>query len=172
MFIGVSGPKVIDRHDVAKMNKAPIIFAMANPTPEIDPAEAKAGCPDAIIATGRSDFPNQINNVMCFPFLFRGTLDTRSRDINHTMKMAASMALAELAREPVPAEVSRAYQGRHFEFGADYIVPTPFDPRLLVKISTAVAKAAIESGAAKHIITDWKEYEYRLKARVMHTTFQ
>lgn len=159
MFIGVSGANVIDRHDVAKMSKGPIIFALANPIPEISPAEAKAGCPDAIIATGRSDYPNQINNVMCFPFLFRGTLDTRSRDINHTMKMAAAMALAELAREPVPEEVSNAYQGRHFEFGADYIVPTPFDPRLLVKISTAVAKAAIESGAAKHIITDWKEYE-------------
>jgi len=109
VFIGVSGPNVIDRHDVAKMAKSPMIFAMANPTPEILPAEAKAGCPDAIVATGRSDYANQVNNVLCFPFLFRVALDTRCREINHQMKIAAAMALAELAREPVPKEVTRAY---------------------------------------------------------------
>jgi malate dehydrogenase (oxaloacetate-decarboxylating)(NADP+) len=103
---------------------------------------------------------------MCFPFLFRGTLDTRSLEINHQMKMAAAIALAKLAREEVPLEVSNAYNGREFKFGPDYIVPTPFDPRLLVTVSTAVAKAAIASGAAKHVITDWTQYENELKARV------
>ena len=150
VFIGVSGPNCVTRDDVAKMNKAPMIFAMANPVPEISPAEARLGQPDAMIATGRSDYPNQINNVMCFPFLFRGTLDTRSKNINHKMKMAAALALAELAREPVPKEVERAYpQGREFIFGRDYIVPTPFDPRLLCRVAPAVAKAAMESGEAR-----------------------
>ena len=108
-FIGVSGPNTLTRDDVKRMKKQPLIFAMANPVPEIDPAEARAACPGAIIGTGRSDYPNQINNVMCFPFLFRGTLDTRSVEINEAMKLAAANALAELAREEVPIEVSRAY---------------------------------------------------------------
>ena len=125
------------------MAPTPIIFAMANPEPEIKPDAAKAVREDAIIATGRSDYPNQINNVMCFPFLFRATLDTRAREINEAMKMAAANALAMLAREPVPDEVARAYQGKRFNFGADYIIPTPFDPRLIYKVSEAVAKAAI-----------------------------
>merc|ERR1712025_1089589 len=115
----------------------PVIFAMANPEPEIRPDEARAVRDDAIIATGRSDYPNQINNVMCFPFLFRGALDTRAESINEAMKMAAALALAELAREPVPAQVSEAYNGKQFSFGRDYIIPTPFDPRLLERISTA-----------------------------------
>jgi malate dehydrogenase (oxaloacetate-decarboxylating)(NADP+) len=122
---------------------------MANPTPEILPTEAHAIRPDSIVATGRSDFPNQINNVMCFPFLFRGTLDTRSPVINEEMKMAAALALAELARKPVPEIVSRAYGNKKFEFGLEYIIPTPFDPRLLFTVSSAVAKAAMSSGVAK-----------------------
>ena len=121
---------------------------MANPEPEIRPQDAKAVREDAIIATGRSDYPNQINNVMCFPFLFRGTLDTRAREINEQMKMAAALALADLARQPVPNEVARAYEGKRFSFGPDYIIPTPFDPRLIYVVSEAVAKAAISSGAA------------------------
>ena len=141
------------------MAQKPIIFAMANPEPEIRPDAAKAVRADAILATGRSDYPNQINNVMCFPFLFRATLDTRSREINEDMKMAAAKALADLAREIVPPEVSQAYEGKSFTFGADYIIPTPFDPRLIYKVSEAVAKAAIQSGAATQQITDWQEYE-------------
>lgn len=126
----------------------PVIFAMANPEPEIRPQDAKAVREDAIIATGRSDYPNQINNVMCFPFLFRGALDTRAREINEQMKMAAALALADLARQEVPDEVARAYEGKRFTFGPDYIIPTPFDPRLIYIVSEAVAKAAISSGAA------------------------
>jgi len=144
------------------MADKPIIFAMANPVPEIDPAEARKGCPDAIIATGRSDYPNQVNNVMCFPFLFRGTLDVESRAINYEMKMACSMALAELARLPVPPEVEEAYEGRHLEFGNDYIVPTPFDPRLMTTVPLAVAKAAMATGVAKREIHDWDAYKARL----------
>ena len=133
---------------------------MANPEPEIRPQDAKAVIEDAIIATGRSDYPNQINNVMCFPFLFRGTLDTRAREINEQMKMAAALALADLARQPVPNEVARAYEGKRFSFGPDYIIPTPFDPRLIYVVSEAVAKAAISSGAATQQIEDWVEYKF------------
>jgi len=132
-----------------EMAANPIIFAMANPEPEIRPEVAKRARPDAIIATGRSDYPNQVNNVMCFPFLFRGTLDTRATTINEEMKMATALALAELAREPVPAEVSRAYNGKKFEFGPEYIMPTPFDPRLIQRLPMAVAKAAMKSGVAQ-----------------------
>ena len=147
-FIGVSVANALKMEDVKLMAKKPMIFAMANPNPEIDPDEARKGCPDAIIATGRSDYPNQVNSVMCFPFLFRGTLDVQSRAINFEMKMAASMALAELAREPVPASVSEKYGGRKFEFGPNYIVPTPFDPRLIERVPIAVAKAAMATGVA------------------------
>ena len=134
---------------VKKMAKKPIIFAMANPEPEILPELVREVVPDAIIATGRSDYPNQINNVMCFPFLFRGTLDTRSKTINEEMKLACANALAELARLPVPPEVSRAYEGQKFQFGPDYIIPTPFDPRLIYTIPIAVAKAAMDTGIAQ-----------------------
>ena len=144
------------------MADSPIIFAMANPEPEIRPDEARDARPDAIIATGRSDFPNQINNVMCFPFLFRGTLDTRSPQINEEMKMAASVALAELARKEVPEEVSRAYNGKKFSFGPEYIIPTPFDPRLLKCVAMATAKAACSSGVARRPIEDWAAYEASL----------
>jgi len=170
-FIGVSAPNVLDRHDVAKMAAGPLIFAMANPVPEISPAEAREGCPTAIIATGRSDYPNQINNVMCFPFLFRGALDTRATDINLPMKLAAANALANLAREEVPFEVVAAYQGREMKFGNEYIMPTPFDPRLLSRISSAVAKAAMDSGVAKKQITDWVEYEHHLKMLTHKTSY-
>ena len=142
------------------MAQNPIIFAMANPDPEILPAVAKAVRPDAIIATGRSDYPNQIAQVMCFPFLFRGTLDTRAREINEQMKMAAALALAGLAHEPVPTEVKQAYDGKQFTFGPDYIIPTPFDPRLIFVVAEAVAKAAISSGSATLDISDWIEYKF------------
>ena len=144
---------------------------MANPEPEIHPGAAKAVRADAIIATGRSDYPNQVNNVMCFPFLFRGTLDTRAREINETMKMAAALALAELAQQEVPAEVSQAYEGKTFSFGPEYIIPTPFDPRLLYVVSEAVAKAAMSSGVAAIQITDWVQYKYDLKSKVAHTYY-
>lgn len=148
MFIGLSVAGAVTQDMVKKMAKKPIIFAMANPEPEILPELVKEVVPDAIIATGRSDYPNQINNVMCFPFLFRGTLDTRSSVINEPMKLACANALAELARLPVPPEVSRAYEGQKFQFGPDYIIPTPFDPRLIYTIPIAVAKAAMDTGVA------------------------
>jgi len=171
VFIGVSGPGALKAEWLPTMNGDPIIFAMANPNPEIHPHEAHAVRPRAIVATGRSDYPNQINNVMCFPFLFRGTLDTRAPQINEPMKMAAAVALAMLAREDVPDEVARAYNGRRMTFGKDYIIPTPFDPRLLYTISVAVAKAAMESGIAKIQITDWNEYRHQLQMRTMKTSY-
>ena len=153
------------------MAQKPIIFAMANPEPEITPDAAREVRPDAILATGRSDYPNQINNVMCFPFLFRGTLDTRSPEINEQMKMATALALAKLAHEPVPDVVARAYGGKRHTFGPDYIIPTPFDPRLIERIPAAVAQAAMDSGIAKVQITDWVEYNFNLKLKTMHTYF-
>ena len=164
-FIGVSAAGALKKEYLANMNKDPIIFAMANPTPEIDPELARSVWPGAIVATGRSDYPNQVNNVMCFPFLFRGTLDVRSRQINHQMKMACSLALAQLAREPVPESVSLAYGGKKFEFGRDYIVPTPFDPRLMERLPPAVAKAAMDTGVATKPITDWEAYKNELAHR-------
>ena len=148
VFVGVSSAGVLKPEFLMKMAASPIIFAMANPEPEIRPSDAKAVRDDCIIATGRSDYPNQINNVMCFPFLFRGTLDTRASEINEAMKMAAALALADLAQQPVPDEVARAYEGKRFSYGPDYIIPTPFDPRLIYVVSEAVAKAAIRSGVA------------------------
>jgi malate dehydrogenase (oxaloacetate-decarboxylating)(NADP+) len=139
---------------------------MANPDPEILPEEARKARSDAIIATGRSDYPNQINNVLCFPFIFRGALDVRAVQINERMKMAASEALARLAREPVPKEVLDAYNLDKLSFGRDYIIPTPFDPRLISVVSTAVAKAAIDSGVARKPILDWKVYEEDLQKKV------
>lgn len=162
VFIGVSVGNALKAEDIKAMAPKPIIFAMANPIPEIDPTEARKACPDAIIATGRSDYPNQVNNVMCFPFLFRGTLDVQSRAINFEMKMACSMALAELAREPVPASVSKAYGGKKMEFGPEYIVPTPFDPRLITRIPVAVAKAAMDTGVATKPIENWDKYREEL----------
>ena len=147
------------------MNHDPIIFAMANPDPEILPEEAREARSDAIIATGRSDYPNQVNNVLCFPFLFRGALDVRATDINFPMKMAAAAAIAKLAREPVPQEVLNAYNDQAMAFGREYIIPSPFDPRLIHIVSQAVARAAMDSGVAKKPITDWAKYEKELKSR-------
>ena len=171
VFVGVSVGGALKPEYLIKMAPNPIIFAMANPDPEIIPTEAKKIRPDAILATGRSDFPNQINNVMCFPFLFRGVLDTRSRIINQEMKLAAANALAMLAREPVPKEVERAYNGMTFSFGPDYIMPTPFDPRLIEVLPRAVAQAAMDSGVARVMITDWSEYNFKNKLRTAKTYF-
>jgi malate dehydrogenase (oxaloacetate-decarboxylating)(NADP+) len=166
VLIGVSAPGVFTETIMMNLNKDPIIFAMANPEPEIRPELAKQFRPDCIIATGRSDYPNQINNVMCFPFLFRATLDTRSTQINEEMKMAAALALAGIAKLPVPEEVKKAIPGRDFTFGRDYVIPTPFDPRLITTLPPAVAKAAMESGVAKFKIDDFEAYKLELTARV------
>ena len=159
VLVGVSSPGSFTEDIVMNLAENPIIFAMANPNPECVPPQAKEWRPDCIIATGRSDYPNQINNVMCFPFLFRAALDCRATEINEEMKMAASMAIAQLAKEPVPESVSMAMGGRTFEFGREYVVPTPFDPRLIERIACAVAKAAADSGVAKKPITDFEEYK-------------
>ena len=155
VFIGVSVKGALSPEMLKKMNRDPIIFAMANPDPEILPEEARAIRSDAIVATGRSDYPNQINNVLCFPYIFRGALDVRATQINEQMKMAAALALAKLARESVPPQVLQAYGLKSMAFGREYLIPTPFDPRLLYVVSIAVAKAAIESGVARKKITDW-----------------
>ncbi len=153
----------------AKMADQPIIFAMANPDPEITPDDAKAVRPDAIVATGRSDYPNQVNNVLGFPFIFRGALDVQATAINEEMKIAAAQAIAELARQPVPEEVAAAYGKRH-QFGRDYIIPAPFDPRLMEVVSSAVAKAAMDSGVAQAPIADFDAYRHQLKSRLNPTT--
>jgi malate dehydrogenase (oxaloacetate-decarboxylating)(NADP+) len=142
VFIGVSGPNLVSQEMVRSMAAKPVIFAMANPDPEILPADAHAARNDALMATGRSDFPNQVNNVLGFPYIFRGTLDARAKSITQPMMIAAAKALAALAKEPVPAEVLRAYGLKHLEFGRDYILPKPFDPRLIDRIPPAVAAAA------------------------------
>ena len=144
------------------MAKNPIVFAMANPTPEIDYELAIATREDIIMATGRSDHPNQVNNVFGFPYIFRGALDVRATKINEEMKMAAVSALAELAKTPVPEQVNIAYGETKLNFGRDYIIPKPFDPRLITVVAPAVAKAAMESGVAQIEITDWEKYEEEL----------
>src|SRR3989449_4198780 len=146
------------------MAERPIVFALANPTPEIMPDEARAARPDALIATGRSDFPNQVNNVLGFPFIFRGALDVRARQINEEMEMAATRALASLAREEVPESVMRAYGLERLRFGPDYLIPKPFDPRVLLWVAPAVAWAAIGSGVAGRVI-DVEEDRAQLHAR-------
>jgi len=148
VFVGVSGANLLSAQQLKLMAKDPIVFACANPDPEITPELAKATRSDVIIATGRSDYPNQVNNVLGFPFIFRGALDVRARQINEEMKIAAVYALANLAKQPVLPEVSKAYDDQKFEFGRDYIIPKPIDPRLLTEVSDAVAKAAISSGVA------------------------
>jgi malate dehydrogenase (oxaloacetate-decarboxylating)(NADP+) len=150
VLIGVSAPGMFNEQILKSLNDRPIIFAMSNPEPEVRPELAKKIRPDCIIATGRSDYPNQINNVMCFPFLFRATLDVRAKQINEEMKMAAAMALANLAKQPVPNVVKEVYKGRDIVFGKEYIIPTPFDPRLIFELPVAVAKAAMESGIAQN----------------------
>ena len=169
IFLGLSAAGALKPEWVAKMADKPIIFAMANPVPEIMPDEAKAVRPDAIIATGRSDFPNQVNNVLGFPFIFRGALDVQATTINEEMKVAAARAIAQLARERVPDEVAAAY-GRNHKFGTDYIIPAPFDPRLIEVVSSAVAKAAMDSGVAKAPLADLDAYRHSLKSRLNPTT--
>ncbi len=169
IFLGLSAAGALKPEWVEKMADKPIIFAMANPTPEIMPDEAKAVRPDAIIATGRSDFPNQVNNVLGFPFIFRGALDVQATTINEEMKIAAAQAIAELARKSVPEEVASAY-GRNHKFGTDYIIPAPFDPRLIEVVSSAVAKAAMDSGVAQARIEDFDQYAHALKSRLNPTT--
>lgn len=163
VFIGLSVANVLTPEMLKSMNKNPIVFAMANPDPEIDPGLAKQVRPDVIIATGRSDFPNQVNNVLGFPSIFRGALDTRSTSINEEMKMAAVFALSELAREDVPDSVSAAYSNRHFHFGPEYLIPKPFDNRVLLKVAPAVAKAAMASGVAQRPIEDLEAYAHSLE---------
>ncbi|KUR72132.1 malic enzyme [Novosphingobium fuchskuhlense] len=169
IFLGLSVQGAVTPEMVKKMAPQPIIFAMANPDPEITPPEAKAARPDCIVATGRSDYPNQVNNVLGFPFIFRGALDVRATAINEEMKIAAARAIAELAREPVPEEVAAAY-GQNHTFGLDYIIPAPFDPRLMEVVSSAVAKAAMDSGVAQKPIEDFDAYRTELKARLNPTT--
>lgn len=168
-FLGLSVANVLTEDMLTGMNKNPIIFALANPDPEIKPELARKARPDAIIATGRSDYPNQINNVMGFPYIFRGALDVQAKAINDEMKIAAAYAIAELAKEPVLYEVSVAYGGKKMSYGPDYIVPTPFDPRLISTISPAVAKAAIDSGVARKEIKDWGEYKKQLRSLLSPT---
>jgi len=163
VFLGVSVAGLVSQEMVKKMADKPIIFAMANPDPEIAYDDARAARPDAIIATGRSDFPNQVNNVLGFPFIFRGALDVRATTINEEMKVAAAHSLAELARRPATEEVASAYGGEHFEFGPEYIIPKPFDSRVLATEALAVARAAVESGVAQQPITDWDEYHTRIE---------
>ena len=170
VFLGLSAAGALKPEMVMAMNPSPIIFAMANPDPEITPPEARAARPDAIVATGRSDYPNQVNNVLGFPFIFRGALDVRATGINDTMKIAAAHALAELAREPVPEEVALAYGGIDQHFGPDYIIPAPFDPRLIEVIPAAVAEAAMASGVARKPIEDMAVYRAQLRARLDPTS--
>jgi len=165
VFLGVSAKGAVSTEMVASMAPNPVIFAMANPDPEITPEEAHSVREDAIVATGRSDYPNQVNNVLGFPYLFRGALDIHARAINDAMKIACASALAELAREDVPDEVALAY-GRKLSFGRDYIIPTPFDPRLIHRIPTAVARAGMDTGVARRPIVDMDAYEASLKARM------
>ncbi len=166
LFLGLSGPNVLKPEMVAKMAGRPIIFALANPTPEILPQAAREIAPDAIIATGRSDFPNQVNNVLCFPFIFRGALDVGATEINDAMQIACVDGIADLARATTSAEAAAAYKGEQLTFGADYLIPKPFDPRLVGVVSSSVAKAAMESDVAKRPIKDLEAYKERLNQTV------
>ena len=157
VFIGVSGPDLVSEEMIASMAKNPIVFALSNPDPEIKPELAHQVRSDLIMATGRSDYPNQVNNVLGFPFIFRGALDVRAKAINNQMQIAAVQGLCALTREPVPAEILKAYGVEHMEFGPDYIIPTPFDPRLMDFVPPAVARAAVESGVARIALP--KKYE-------------
>ncbi len=166
LFLGLSGPGVLSAEQVRRMAPRPIVFALANPTPEIMPDLAREAVPDAIIATGRSDFPNQVNNVLCFPFIFRGALDVGATQINDDMQIACVDGIADLARATTSAEAAAAYQGEPMTFGADYLIPKPFDPRLSGIVSTAVARAAMASGVAARPIEDLAIYKARLDASV------
>ncbi|MGR3481485.1 NADP-dependent malic enzyme [Salipiger marinus] len=169
MFLGLSGPGALPAESVREMAETPIIFALANPTPEIMPDAARTAAPGAMIATGRSDFPNQVNNVLCFPFIFRGALDAEATEINDAMKLACVDAIAALARQTTSAEVGVAYEGERLTFGPDYLIPKPFDPRLLPTVAVAVARAAMESGAARRIL-DLEDYRQVLEAEVFKSS--
>jgi malate dehydrogenase (oxaloacetate-decarboxylating)(NADP+) len=166
IFFGLSKGNIVTQKMVESMNEKPIIFAMANPDPEILPELVKETRPDAIIATGRSDYPNQVNNVLGFPYIFRGALDVRAKTINLEMKIAAAKAIADLAKEDVPDEVANAYPGKRPQYGPDYIIPSPFDPRLISKVPPAVAKAAMDTGVARKAIVDMDNYTSSLAARL------
>ncbi len=169
LFLGLSGPGVLSAAMVKKMAKRPIIFALANPTPEIMPDAAKKAVPDAIIATGRSDFPNQVNNVLCFPFIFRGALDVGATEINDEMKIACVEGIAALARATTSAEAAAAYQGEQLTFGADYLIPKPFDPRLMGVVASAVAGAAMETGVATRPCASLDAYKAKLDESVFRS---
>ena len=166
VFVGLSVGNVVTADMVKSMAKNPIVFAMANPDPEITWEEATGARKDVIMATGRSDYPNQVNNVLGFPYIFRGALDVRATQINEAMKLAAVKALAELAQTPVPDIVNLAYNAKTITFGPDYIIPKPLDPRLLATVAPAVARAAMESGVAQKPITDWEAYVNDLNKRL------
>lgn len=166
MFLGLSVAGVLKKHMLLAMAEQPIVFALANPVPEISYNEAMTTRDDIIMATGRSDFPNQINNVLGFPYIFRGALDVRAKEINDEMKLAASHALAQLTKEPVPEEVNIAFNVNNLRFGREYIIPKPTDPRLIERVAPAVAKAAIESGVAQKQITNWEAYSEELRKRL------
>ncbi len=159
VFLGLSKGNVLTQDMVRSMADHPIVFALANPTPEISYEDAMASRPDVLMSTGRSDYPNQINNVIGFPYIFRGALDTQAKAINEEMKLAAVHAIADLAKQPVPDVVNEAYHVNNFTFGPDYFIPKPVDPRLITEVSMAVAKAAMESGVARKNITDWEAYK-------------
>lgn len=167
MFLGLSGPNVLTPDMVKKMTSQPIIFALANPTPEIMPDEARAVAPDAIIATGRSDFPNQVNNVLCFPFVFRGALDVGASEINDEMQLACIEGIAALARATTSAEAAAAYKGEDMTFGPEYLIPKPFDPRLAEVVSSAVAEAAMKSGVATRPLENIEDYRIALNQSVV-----
>jgi malate dehydrogenase (oxaloacetate-decarboxylating)(NADP+) len=166
IFLGLSAAGVVSKNMVASMAAKPLIFAMANPNPEITPEDVKSVRSDAITATGRSDYANQINNVLCFPFIFRGALDVQATTINDAMKIAAAEAIAQLARAEVPDQVAAAFHGERPQFGPGYIIPAPFDPRLMSHVPVAVAKAAMDSGVARKPIVDMDAYVARLQARL------
>ncbi|QQG37160.1 MAG: NADP-dependent malic enzyme [Micavibrio aeruginosavorus] len=170
VFLGLSAAGVLTKDMVRKMAKAPLILALANPTPEILPEEAREAKPDAVICTGRSDYNNQVNNVLCFPFIFRGALDVGATAINEEMKLACVHAIANLARKEVSAEVAAVYGGEQLSFGLDYMIPKPFDPRLIVELPMAVAKVAMETGVATRPITDWNAYREKLQSYTYRTS--
>ena len=169
LFLGLSGPGVLSQDMVRKMSNSPIIFALANPTPEILPELVKEVAPNAIVATGRTDYPNQVNNVLCFPFIFRGALDVGATEINDEMKLACIDGIAELARATSSAEAAAAYQGEQMTFGAEYLIPKPFDPRLMGVVASAVAKAAMETGVATRPLQDLDTYKAKLDGSVFRS---
>jgi malate dehydrogenase (oxaloacetate-decarboxylating)(NADP+) len=171
VFVGLSGKDLVSKPMLASMAPKAIVFALANPDPEIAYHDALSVRRDIIMATGRSDYPNQVNNVLGFPFVFRGALDVRATKINEAMKMAAAKALAALAKERVPLSVCQAYQVKELQFGPDYIIPKPLDPRVLLHVAPAVAKAAMDSGVATEPIADFEAYHQRLH-RTLERKFQ